>query len=111
MERLPNAARGLVDSAKLSGYVLNPDHPVGRNKARVFRATLGVTQDDVDLLTTALMTAAAEGEAVLERSDAYGAHYSLEFVIDVRGRMATIRSLWIVRKDEDFPRFVSAFVK
>lgn len=111
MESLPNAARALVDSAKLSGYVLNPDHPVGRNKAGVFRATLGVTHDDGDLLTAALLSAAADEDAVLERSDAYGAHYSLEFVIDIRSRVATIQSLWIVRKDEDFPRFASAFVK
>lgn len=111
MARLPNAAKAVVDKAKLSSYVLNPDHPVGRNKARVFRATLGVTQDDAGLLEAALLAAAADEEGVLERSDAYGAHYSLEFVINVRGRSATVRSLWIVRAGEDFPRFVSAFVK
>lgn len=110
MARLPNAARAVVDRAKLAGYALNPDHPVGRNKARVFRATLGVTQDDAGLLEAALLAAVAEHDGALERSDAYGAHYSIEFVLDIRGRSATVRSLWIVRTDEDFPRFVSAFV-
>lgn len=60
MARLPNAAKAVVDKAKLSSYVLNPDHPVGRNKARVFRATLGVTQDDAGLLEAALLAAAAD---------------------------------------------------
>lgn len=111
MARLPNAAEAFVDQTKLSSYLLKPEHPVGRNKARVFRAALGLTQEDAERLKAALLAAAADEEALLERSDAYGAHYSVEFVIDHHGRSAIVRSLWTVRVDEDFPRFVSAFVK
>jgi hypothetical protein len=111
MARLPNAAKAVVDQAKLSGYLLNPEHPIGRNKARVFRAALGLTREDAGLLKAALLAAVADEEAVLERSNAYGAHFSVEFVINRLGRIAMVRSLWTVRADEDFPRFVSAFVK
>ena len=36
--KLPNAARAIVDEAKVRDYLLSPEHPVGRFKARVFRA-------------------------------------------------------------------------
>jgi hypothetical protein len=111
MAKLPNATNAIVDRAKLTDYVLNSSHRVGRNKARVFLAAIGMTADDAGLLETALQTAVAERDGILERSDDYGAHYSVEFVIEVRGRSATVRSLWTVRAGEDFPRFVSAFVR
>lgn len=110
MPVLFNAASAVLDPAKLYAYVLNPDHPVGRNKARVFRSVLGVTEADAAMLEAALLAAVQAQEAVLERTDAYGAHHSVEFVLNVGGRSARVRSLWIVRTDEDFPRFVSAFV-
>ncbi|WP_367268233.1 DUF6883 domain-containing protein [uncultured Thiohalocapsa sp.] len=39
--RLPNADQAAVDLDKLRGYCLNPAHPRGRHKARVFAAALG----------------------------------------------------------------------
>jgi hypothetical protein len=39
--KLPNAAQALVDLAKLRDYCLNPAHPRGRHKARVFATALG----------------------------------------------------------------------
>jgi hypothetical protein len=107
---LPNAANASVDPAKLVDYVLNGEHAVGRNKARVFRAALGVAAEDAELVRLELLAAAARQHAVLERNDVYGAHYSVEFVLEARGRSARVRSLWTIRTGEDFARFVSAFV-
>ncbi|WP_200235400.1 DUF6883 domain-containing protein [Thiohalocapsa halophila] len=41
--KLPNANQAVVDLEKLRGYCLNPAHPRGRHKARVFAAALGIT--------------------------------------------------------------------
>ena len=38
--KLPNAPRAVVDIAKLRDYSLNPKHPEGKHKARVFAAAL-----------------------------------------------------------------------
>ena len=35
---LPNADSAIVDEEKLRGYLLSPNHPVGRFKARFFFA-------------------------------------------------------------------------
>jgi len=48
--------------------------------------------------------------ARLEREDEYGAHYAIEFVILFKERSRRVRSLWTIRDEEDFPRFVSVFV-
>jgi filamentous hemagglutinin len=38
---LKNAHRAVVGARKIVDYALNPNHPVGRHKARVFAAALG----------------------------------------------------------------------
>lgn len=45
-EPLPNAHAANVDPAKLVGYGLDPDHPVGKHKATVFARALGIEMDD-----------------------------------------------------------------
>jgi hypothetical protein len=44
-----------VDPIKLRDYCLSDQHPRGRHKARVFRARLGLTSHDVNLLRRALL--------------------------------------------------------
>jgi hypothetical protein len=48
--KLPNAENAIVDIAKIRDYCLNPDHPEGKHKARVFLNKLGVTKSDADHL-------------------------------------------------------------
>ncbi len=43
--KLPNGERAVVDIIKLQDYCLNPAHPRGQHKARVFAAALGLTPD------------------------------------------------------------------
>lgn len=43
--KLPNPEQAVIDSPKLSGYCLNPEHPDGQNKARVFQSALGLEQE------------------------------------------------------------------
>lgn len=48
---LPNADVAVIDLRKLSGYSLNPNHPEGGHKARVFAAALGFTQEHSEQLS------------------------------------------------------------
>ena len=36
--KMPGSEAAIVDLAKLTGYCLNPEHPRGKHKARVFAA-------------------------------------------------------------------------
>ena len=49
-ETLPDADRAVVPREKLEGYILNPGHEVGRHKARVFGAALGIYRGDWEYL-------------------------------------------------------------
>jgi hypothetical protein len=51
--RLPRPERAVVDIAKIRDYYLNPKHPRGRHKAKVFASALGITQQNAGLLRQA----------------------------------------------------------
>jgi hypothetical protein len=108
--RLPHADRAEVDLRKFSEYCLSPTHPVGKHKAAVFRAVLGLTAADADLLRAWVLQAAVSGEAVFERADEFGDRYRLDFEASTAAGRAAIRSAWIVRPDEDFPRLTTCYI-
>lgn len=108
--KLPNADRAFVDMAKLRGYCLNMNHRRGQHKARVFAAVLGLTTEDAEFLRDALLSAAQSYDAVPTEEIEYGQLYVLDFQISRSIGQAVIRSGWIVRKDEDFPRLTSCYI-
>ncbi len=66
--KLPNAEQAFVDSRKLTEYCLDPAHPRGRHKARVFASALGFTRDRAEDLQAALLLAARTADArIVER--------------------------------------------
>jgi hypothetical protein len=77
--RLPGAERAFVDLFKLTGYVLNPMHPLGKHKARVLASALGITQANAGLLRNLLLDAAMTNVAVLGAGDEYGQRYVVDF--------------------------------
>lgn len=108
--KLPNAVRAIVPIAKLRDYSLNPSHSEGGHKARVFRAALGLTMSDAELLRQMITDAILLREAVEQPPSIYGRRFVVDFdVPGVRGRV-TIRSTWLIRNDEDFPRLTSCFI-
>ena len=108
--RLPNAERAVVDTEKLRGYCLNTEHPRGRHKARVFLSVLGLAASDTQRLCKALLRAAVAEDAVLTETDEYGRRYQMDFELINGNRKARVRSSWIVRHGEDFPRMTSCYV-
>lgn len=109
--KLPQAEQAVVDIRKVRGYCLDPDHPRGRHKARVFKAALGITRQDAEFLRQRLLEAVRTNEAVPLNEDLYGVRYQLDFEMEGPAGSASIRSLWIVRRGETFPRLVSCFIR
>src|SRR5260370_23519472 len=107
---LPGGESAIVDIAKLRDYCLNPAHPRGRHKSRVFASTLGLTTADAEFLREELLRAAKEGSAMPGDGDEFGERYAVEFKL-VRGdRQATVRSSWIINRNDSVPRLTSCFV-
>lgn len=108
--KLPNGEQAIVDIAKLRDYCLSKTHPVGKNKARVFEAVLGFTADDAEELQETLLQAAEMLDVVPGEQDAYGQRYTLDLLVIGPDGQGTVRSGWIVRIDEDYPRLTTCYV-
>lgn len=110
MARLPNHERAIFDLRKLADYCLDPAHPRGRHKARVFREALGIGRSDAAWLRRELLAALTDGDATELSADAFGQRWRLDVLLARQERRAVIRTLWLIRTGEDNPRFVTCWV-
>ena len=107
---LPNGGHAVLDIRKLEDYCLNPTHPVGRHKARVFREALGIGRDDSARLVVEFLEAARTGAASPAGADEWGSRWSVDVAISRQNKRAVVRTIWMVRVGEDVPRFVTCWV-
>ncbi|MDR3752760.1 MAG: hypothetical protein P4K78_02845 [Terracidiphilus sp.] len=108
--KLPNGEASIVEIEKLRDYCLNPAHPRGRHKARVFKSRLGMTAAHSEELRRALIDAALKENATLGDSDQYGTRYIMDFELRHGEKTAQLRSCWIILSDEIAPRFVTCYI-
>jgi hypothetical protein len=109
-KRLPLSDAATVDIRKIEDYCLNPSHPRGRHKARVFREALDLQRGDAAWLRDVLLEAARTGEAFEVGEDAWGNYWRLDATIRRQGKSAVVRTIWIVRTGESVPRLVTCWV-
>jgi hypothetical protein len=106
---LPNADRADIDRAKVRDYLLGAAHPVGRFKARFFVA-LGYAADQWERLRDDILAIARLGNVAAETATSYGRKFEVDGILMApSGRSATVRTVWIIRTEEDFPRLVTVF--
>lgn len=109
--KLPNCEHAVADIEKFRDYCLNPEHPTGKHKARVFRAALGFTQEDAEHLREMVLESACENEAVIgEYLPLYGQIYTVDFAVEGLESSVTIRTAWIIEVDTDYPRLITCYV-
>ena len=107
--RLPGVEQAIIDPAKVRDYLLSPEHPVGRAKARVF-AALGFRQAAWLALHEALLVHAREGAAEPVEAGPHGKKYRVRGILRGPGdRSGAVVAVWIVLPGEAAPRFVTAY--
>jgi hypothetical protein len=67
-------------------------------------------ESDAEWLRARLLEAAVQGKAVEAEADEYGKSHILDFECVKDTRSAYIRTGWIVRRGEDFPRLTTCYV-
>lgn len=107
---LPNAHLARIDDEKLVGYCLNSAHEEGKHKARVFASALGITEAIYFVLRDEILSAVLQEEATLTREISYGVLWQVDFKMTYLNKSATVRTGWIIRNNEDFPRLTTCFV-
>jgi hypothetical protein len=83
---------------KLARYLLNPDHPVGGEKANWFNKALGFTQDNASQLAEQIQFDAAT--AVETGVTQYGTQYNQTItIIGANGNVIDVVFAWILNND------------
>lgn len=107
--KLPYAENAVVEPEKVRDYLLSPGHPIGKFKAAFFQR-LGYHQDAWSQLAQDLRAVAAQGDAVPGQPSRFGNKYEISATLTgPSGRSARIETVWMVRQNEQIPRFVTAF--
>lgn len=109
--KLPNAEQTVVDIEKIKNYCLNPDHPRGKHKARVFKRVLGLTSEEVENFVSQIKSKITEAECQEGRQDEYGRRYIVDIEIQNGNQKAVVRTIWIIKWNEIEPRLTTCYVK
>lgn len=104
--KMPFAHRLRVDESKIIGYLLS--HSNGKGKATFFLG-FGFQPEKWIMLADAL-TAQARCNPVAEVvASLYGTRYSVEGALETpSGRRPRVRTVWILERDSDEPRLITA---
>jgi hypothetical protein len=106
---LPFLDRARIAPAKFRDYLLTPEHPVGRAKARFFNG-LGFTREGWAELHAALLGHAALGETPALIPMPFGQKYLIRGPIEgPNGTKASVVAVWILAEPADGPRFITAY--
>lgn len=110
-EKLPNYKNAVITDEKLTGYVLNKEHPVGKNKAIAFENYLGYNIDNRHLLVQELKNGLKSNVAKKRPETQYGKPYEVRMLLNgVNGKSAYVKTGWIFDNDSNIPRLTSVYV-
>ena len=108
--RVPRAPDAVVPEQKLAGYALDPAHPRGRHKARVFSSALGIEQKDWRYLRDQLAEGIVEAPVDGMRITPFGVLYEAVVLVDgLNGATVPVATIWIIQGEQP-PRLVSTWV-
>jgi hypothetical protein len=104
--KLPQHDSVQIDIRKVRDYLLSPVHPVGRFKARVFKA-LGFDQANVDAFVTEVRRIASDGDVSEVEDFEFGRKYTVPG--ELRGPIGSARVLtvWIQDSGREDARLVT----
>jgi hypothetical protein len=110
MQKVPNSKNAIIELAKLQDYCLSADHPRGRHKARVFREALSLTDDEAEWLRQKLLEGIQNHPAEKQETNSFGSRWRVDIPLTRQGKSAVIRTVWIIKTAEKFPRLITCWV-
>lgn len=110
-ELLPNYQNAIIPDSKVQDYILNIEHPVGGAKAVAFRDVLGYTKENAGELIAEIMRSLPDWKAMPRQITKYGQPYEVRMLLHgMNGRLATVKTGWIINEGQDVPRLTSAYI-
>ena len=110
-ELLPGYKSAVIPDEKLTGYALNKDHPVGKNKALVFEKVLGYNISNRGELIGSVHGGLEKYRSIEREPTQYGRPFEVSMMIrGANGRYAPVVTAWQIDNGNDTPRLVSIYV-
>ena len=104
--------RLVIDSRKLTEYALNPDNPIGANKALMFQQCLGYTKDNYEHTPATDSRSSFGSVATPTQADEHGQRYRVDLeIIGLQNQRGIVRTGWIVEPESNFARLVTLYVR
>ncbi|MDR0919005.1 MAG: hypothetical protein LBM93_07100 [Oscillospiraceae bacterium] len=106
------SANIVIDKHKIEDYILNPNHELGKHKAKIFEKELGITKEDSEYLIKQIKENLTENNMELIKEDKWGKHYRAD--INIKGlndKIKNIRINLIKEKGQERIRMTTAYVK
>jgi len=105
---LPNAERAVIETLKVTRYLLDPTNPDSRGKPEFF-FQFGFTVEGWQTLASAFQEHARQCDVTSTETTEFGVKYRIVGALTTPdGRSPIVRAVWIVLHGDDVPRFVTA---
>ncbi|MFZ4626250.1 MAG: DUF6883 domain-containing protein [Rhodoferax sp.] len=104
---LPNAASAVVSRQKVFDYALNPDHPIGKEKARVFESALGFNASNGQELINQIFSKVAAFPAVERMETEYGRSFRADIPVTGPGGSGIVITGWVIDIGTTVPRLAT----
>jgi hypothetical protein len=102
----------IIDPRKLTEYALNPDNPVGADKAVMFQRHLGFTLENYQQLLEQIAAQVLQADATPGNLDEHGQRYQVDLaIIGVEGQQEVVRTGWTVKPNRDAARLVTLYLR
>lgn len=106
---IPGFEKAVIEPTKLRDYVLSDEHPVGRYKAAIF-SKLGYSRENWKDLEKDIREQLLPLDAEGEESTPFGKKYEVKGKLKgPTGAAAAVVSIWLVKRGEKNPRFVTIY--
>lgn len=107
--KLPNRQNAYVPKEKLLDYLLSETHIDGKTKAKFF-GSIGFNENNTSKLEQALLKVATKNRVKSISESIYGIKYVIDGEIQSpTGKVANLRTIWIIEPNKKMPRFVTAY--
>jgi hypothetical protein len=92
----PNFENPGFDDRKLTEYALNPDHPVGGNKAKVIESVTGLGKADAATVKQQILDQVKQGDPIPGKVDEHGSRFAKDVTLTGPNGTIVVRTAWIV---------------
>lgn len=106
--RLPFAERAFVPDAKITEYLLNPNHPEGGAKAHFFLG-VGFRREHPEVFRAALLALASSSDVVASDHPAGVKYVGTGVVQTPKGTGIGVLHVWLADDEHSPPRLVTAY--